>query len=209
MEVVGCVVNVVRGGFLGWDGGVELGGGDLFCGGLGEAELAGGEIVFGGAHGWAEGSAEDGASFVEVTGAGGGIEDGAGFVVAEGVFRFVYEELGVFVIWVEYAGVWVSGEVRGQACAGLACSGLDAVGFLRVGLFEGGEGFAEAFGVLLGDGEDADAALGAAGVAGEVLASAAVGVGYCGVYDLDEGLLHLDSVEGRTLRDAQLCDETA
>jgi len=52
-------------------------------------------------------------------------------------------------------------------------------------LFKGGEGFAEAEGVLLGDGEDADAALGAAGVADEVMASALVGVGHCGVYDLD------------------------
>ena len=62
----------LRGGFLGGDGGVELAGGDLFGGGVGEAELAGGEVVFcRGAHGWAEGSAEDGAGCVEVAGAGG------------------------------------------------------------------------------------------------------------------------------------------
>jgi hypothetical protein len=36
------------------------------------------------------------------------------------------------------------------------------------------------------DGEDADAALRAAGVADEVMASALVGVGYGCVYDLDE-----------------------
>ena len=56
-----------------------------------------------------------------------------------------------------------------------------------VGLVEGGEAFAEAGCVLVGDGEDADAALGAAGAADEVVATAAVGVGYGGVYDLDEG----------------------
>ena len=39
----------------------------------------------------------------------------------------------------------------------------------------------------MGDGEDADAALGAAGFADEVVAAAAVRVGYGGVYDLYEG----------------------
>jgi hypothetical protein len=42
----------------------------------------------------------------------------------------------------------------------------------------------------VGDGKDSDAALGAAGVADEVMASASVRVGYGGVYDLDEGLVH-------------------
>jgi hypothetical protein len=54
-------------------------------------------------------------------------------------------------------------------------------------LFECGETFAEAGCVLLGYREDADAALGAAGFADEVVAAALVGVGDCGVYDLDEG----------------------
>ena len=38
--------------------------------------------------------------------------------------------------------------------------------------------------------EDADAALRAAGFADEVMAAALVGVGYGGVYDLDQGLRH-------------------
>jgi hypothetical protein len=42
-------------------------------------------------------------------------------------------------------------------------------------------------GVFVGYGEDSDAALGAAGAADEMVATAAVGVGYGGVYDLDEG----------------------
>jgi len=42
----------------------------------------------------------------------------------------------------------------------------------------------------VGDGEDADAALGTAGVADEVCASALVGVGYGCVYDLDKGVWH-------------------
>jgi hypothetical protein len=42
---------------------------------------------------------------------------------------------------------------------------MDALGFGWVGLFEGGEAFSEACCVLVGDGEDSDAALGAAGFA--------------------------------------------
>ena len=45
------------------------------------------------------------------------------------------------------------------------------MGFLWVGLFEGGEAFAETRCVLVGDGEDADAALGAAGFADQVVAA--------------------------------------
>jgi hypothetical protein len=53
-------------------------------------------------------------------------------------------------------------------------------------LFECGEALAKARAVLMGDGEDSDAALGAAGFADEVVAAALVGVGNGGVYDLDE-----------------------
>jgi hypothetical protein len=52
-------------------------------------------------------------------------------------------------------------------------------------LLEGGEAFAEACAVFVGDGEDADAALRAAGMADEMMAAALVGVGYGCVYDLD------------------------
>ena len=54
-----------------------------------------------------------------------------------------------------------------------------------VGLFEYGEAFAQTRSVFVGDGEDTDAALGAAGMADEVMAAALVGVGYGCVYDLD------------------------
>ena len=109
VEVVGGVEGLVAGFFLGGDGGVELAGGNLFGGGVGEAELAGGEIDFavvaGGAHGWAEGAAEDGAGFVEVAGAVFEVEDGAGLVVGE-----LFEEDGGFVVFVEDAGGEVAGE---------------------------------------------------------------------------------------------------
>ena len=42
----------------------------------------------------------------------------------------------------------------------------------------------------MGDGEDSDAAVGAAGMADEVRAATVVGIGYGGVYDLDEGVGH-------------------
>jgi hypothetical protein len=49
---------------------------------------------------------------------------------------------------------------------------------------------------MLGDGEDFDAALGAAGVADEVLAAALAGVGYGGVYDGEKELRHGQIDEG-------------
>jgi hypothetical protein len=52
-------------------------------------------------------------------------------------------------------------------------------------LLEGGEAFAQACAILVGDGEDADAALRAAGMADEMMATALVGVGYGCIYDLD------------------------
>ncbi len=58
-----------------------------------------------GAHGWAEGAAEDGAVLVEVAGAVFEIEDGTGLVVGE-----LFEEDGCFVVFVEDAGGDVAGE---------------------------------------------------------------------------------------------------
>jgi hypothetical protein len=181
---VGGVEGLVAGFFLGWDGGVQFAGGDLFGGGVDEAELAGGEVdlavIAFAAHGWAEGAAEDGAMFVEIAGSSIEVEDGAGLVVGE-----LFEEDGGFVVLVENAGSDVAGEPWIETGEGGGYPGVDACGSLRVGLLEGVEAFAEAGGVLVCDGEDSDAALGAAGVADEVRASALVGVGYCGVYDLD------------------------
>jgi hypothetical protein len=73
---------------------------------------------------------------------------------------------------------------------------VDASCFGWVGLFQDAETFAEARCIFMGDGEDTDAALGAAGAADEMRAAAAVGVGYCGIDDLDEGLRHGNDVEG-------------
>ena len=105
VKVVGTVEGFVAGLFLRGDGGVEFAGGDFFGARVDETELAGGEIVFFGAHGWAEGAAEDGAMLVEVAGAGGEVEDGAGLVVGE-----LFEEDGGLVVFVEDACGAVSGE---------------------------------------------------------------------------------------------------
>jgi len=183
VKVVRGVEGPVAGFFLCRDTWVEFAGGDLFDGGVDEAELAGGEVVFFRAHGWAEGAAEDGAVLVEVAGAVFDVENRAGFVVGE-----FLEEDGGFVVFVEDAGGAVAGEPGVEAGQGLLDAVFDTLGFFWVGLFEDGEAFAQAGGVFVGDGKDADAALGAAGVADEVMAAALVGVGYCGVYDLDESL---------------------
>jgi hypothetical protein len=181
VEVVGGVEGFVGGGFEGGDGGVELAGGDLFGGGVDVAELAGGEVVFFGAHGWAEGAAEDGAGLVEVAGAGGEVEDGAGLVVGE-----LFEEDGGFVVFVEDAGGEVAGDPGVKAGEGVGYAGVEAGGFGGVGLLERAETFAEAVGVLLRDGEDADAALIAAGATDEMWAGAESGVYEGRVYDLNE-----------------------
>ena len=86
----------------------------------------------------------------------------------------------------EDAGCAVAGEPGVEAGEGGGDAGLDAGGAGGVGLGEGGEAVAEAGGVLLRDGEDADAALGAAGAADEVRAAAGGGGGEGGGYDLDE-----------------------
>jgi hypothetical protein len=83
----------------------------------------------------------------------------------------------------------------------LRYTGANAGGFLRVFGFKDIKAFAEACGVFVGDGEDTDAALKAAWVADEVRAAAAVGIGDCGVYDLDEGLPHCVRWKVRALRE--------
>lgn len=65
---------------------------------------------------------------------------------------------------------------------------MDAGGFSRVTLFEIGEAFAEAGCILVCDGKDTDAALGAAWMADEVWAGAAIRIGHSDVDDLDESL---------------------
>ena len=55
------------------------------------------------------------------------------------------------------------------------------------------EAFAETRGVFMSDREDANTALRAARLAGEMMAAATIGIGYGGIYDLDEGCQDLKS----------------
>ena len=185
VEVVGGVEGFVAGGFERGDGGVEFEGGRLFGGGVGVAEFAGGEVSVFSACGWAEGAAEDGAVVVEVAGAGGGVKDRAGLVV--GVFL---EESCGLLVFGEDASDELAGEPRIEAGEGGGDALLDTDCAGRVGLGEGGQALAEASGVLVGDGEDSDTALGAAGAADEVWAATQSGGGESGGDDLDQVVRH-------------------
>ncbi len=171
-----------EGGFegLGIGFGVEMdfAGGDLLGGGAAEAELANAEAPF---HPqWrAEDAASHGARGVEVAESGGGVESGTGLVIGE-----VFEESGTG--FVKQASAGISGEIGSDAREGLLGAPADGCGALRIGRVEGGEAFTQAGGVELGDGEYADAALGASGSAFEPSAGAAGSVGNGGVDDLDE-----------------------
>jgi hypothetical protein len=184
---VGGVEGFVGGGFEFRDVGVELAGDDLFGGCSGVTEFAGREIAFFRARGWAEGAAEDGACRVEVAGAGGEIEDRAGLVVGE-----LFEEVSGLLVFAEdaiggdVAGVASSRKPRVEAGEGSGDSFVDSLSAFGVGLGEEYEAFAEAGSVLLRDGEDANAALCAAGAADEVRAAAESGGEEGGVDDLDE-----------------------
>jgi len=197
------VEGLVTGGFKGGDGGVEFAGGDFGGSGVDVAEFAGGEVGFaivpGRLHGRAEGAADNGARFVEVTGSGGGVEYGAGLVVGEFLppqraktarWGPRFKEGGGLVIFGEDAGDAVAWKPGVEAGEGVGDAFVDAGGAGGVGLGEGGEAFAEAGCVLLRDGEDSDAALGAAGAAYEMRATASGGGGESGGYDLNEVVRH-------------------
>jgi len=157
---------------------VDFAGGDFFGCRSVETELADSETVFC-LQRRAEDAAGDGAGRVEVAESGSGIEDGAGFVVGE-----VLEVGGARVI--EKAGSRVAGKIRSEASDGLPGALADGGGAFGIGRIESGESVAQAGGVKLGDGEDADAALGAPGSAFEPGTGAMCGVGDGGIDDLNE-----------------------
>jgi hypothetical protein len=156
---------------------MDFGGGDFFHRGSNEAEFADAEAVFC-AERWAKDAAGHGAGGVEIAEPGGGIENGAMLVVGEVV------EVGA--VFIDEAGNCVSRKIGGKTGDGLLSAGSDSGGALWVGGAEGGEAFAQAGGVELGDREDADAALGASWSALEPGAGAVGRVGYGSIDDLDE-----------------------
>jgi hypothetical protein len=95
------------------------------------------------------------------------------------------------VVCGEDAGDGVAGEAGLEVGEGGGDSGVDAGGACGVGRGEEGETVAEAGCVLLRDGEDSVAALGAAGTADEMRAATGCGGGEGGGYDLDQVSGHL------------------
>ncbi len=100
---------------------------------------------------------------VEIAGAGGGVEDGARLVVGE-----LFEEDSLVVILGEDACDGIAWKPGVEAGEGSGYSLVDAFGADWIGLGEACEAFAETGCVFVGYGEDSDAALGAAGAAGEM-----------------------------------------
>jgi hypothetical protein len=184
VEIVRCIKGFVARGVLCGDGGVELAGGDLFSRSMDIAELACGEVAPGSAHRWAEGSADDGARFVEIAGSGRRIEDWAGFGVANGVF--IGEERSFFVVFVKDAGSGVAWEEGSDASERSSYAFADRCSSVRIGVCEGLESVPKTRSVLLGDWEDSVTALGTAWATDEVRAAAQGGRCEGGVYDLDE-----------------------
>ncbi len=185
----------VRGesGFEGVGVEVDFAGGDLFGCCSVEAEVANAEGFFG-AERRAEDAAGHGASRVEVAESGGRIEGGAGFVVGE-----VFKVNGT--IFVEKAGAGVAGKIGSEAVDGLAGAEAEGGGAFGIGGIEERKAFAEADGVELGDGEDADAALGASGSTQEPGAGAAGSVGDGGVDDLNELRIAEESAMGSRIEE--------
>ena len=189
----------VEGGFERGPASVEFGGEDFLLGGSGEVEFADADAVLR-PDGRAEDAAGDRAGGVEVAGSGGGVERGAGLVIGE--------VLVARVGFVEPAGGGVTGEVGGEALDGVGGSAADGGGAGRIFGFERGESGTEALGVELGDGEDSDAALGAAEAALEPGAGAVGGVGGGGVDDLDElAVLGFEGAHGAVRRGYRECEE--
>lgn len=180
-ESVGRVEGLIVCGNRFRQAGVEFACGDLFSVGLSVAELAVREVAVGHARGWAEGAAEDGAVQVQIAGSAGRVQDGTGLIVGE-----ILERAGGFVILCEDAASGIAGKAGGEAGDGVGYSVANALGANGIRLREKVEAGAQAACILMRDGENAMAALGAAGTAGQVRAAADGGGGEGCVDDLNE-----------------------
>ena len=110
------------------------------------------------------------------------VENGAGLVVGE-----LFEEDGGFIAFVKDARGAVAWEPGIEAGQGVRDAFVDARCFGWVCLVEGGQAFAEARCILVGNGEHTDATLGAAGSTDEVGSASMICVGNSGIYDLYKG----------------------
>lgn len=186
MKRVAGIVDRVAGALLGGDGGVQLAGGYLFCGGGDVAEFAGRQIAIRSSHRWSEGAADDGTVLIKVAGADCRIEDGTRLVFSDGAFRVIREEGGVFIVLAEYAGRGIAGEEGSELLKRIFHPRGDAGSALRIVVYEKMKTFTQTCSVLLRDGKDAMTALCAAGAAGEVTSAALDGGGQGIIDDLDE-----------------------
>jgi arginine/ornithine N-succinyltransferase beta subunit len=118
---------------------------------------------------------------VEVTGAVFEVEHRARLVVGE-----LFEEDGSLVVFVENAGVQITGKPWVKASDGFNDPFTNSRCTLGVGLCKSFETFAEPRCVFVSDREDADAALGTAGFTDEMMATARGGRGERCIYDLNE-----------------------
>lgn len=146
-------------------------GGDFFVGCAVKAEFTHAEALFR-ANRRTKGAASHRAMCVEVTGSGLRIERGTRFVIGE-----VFEPALCAWSLVEDAGLAIAGEVVGNSLEGFAGSLANPSRASRIGNVEFREALAQSGGVELVDGEDADAALRAAGATDEPMSGALCGVG--------------------------------
>ena len=155
-------------------------GGNFGIGGALKAEFTNAESVFR-ANRRTERAASHGAMRVEVAGSGFRIERRARLMVGE-VLKLALAA-GAFT---ENAGFAIAGKVVSNAVEGLACALPNVTGASGVGDAEFSQALAEPRYIELVDGEDADAALRAAGTTDEPGTSALGSLDESGVENLDE-----------------------
>ena len=109
---------------------------------------------------------------VQITGAVVEVERGAGLVVSE-----LFEENILFVVWGQYAGAAIAGKPRIEAGEGSGGALFYPCRARRISLCKQREPFAQPCAILMRNGEDADAALRAAGPADEVRTAALISIG--------------------------------
>lgn len=179
MQTVLRVEGLVAGLFLLRNRGVKLARGDFFRAGGNKAKLAGREIVLRRSHRRPEGATEDGPMLIEITGAMFKVKHRARLVVGK-----LLKQYGGLVILVEDAAMYVAGEPRIKTGKRISNTFANARCFFRISFAKSFESFAKARRIFLSDREDADATLGAARLADEVMAAAAHRVGERSVNNL-------------------------
>ena len=153
---------------------------NLLLGGAVITELADAEALLR-ANGWSKDAAGHGAGQIQVTEAGGGIESGTGLVVGE-VLKTGFR----LFRGVQQAGYRIAGKARGEALDRFPRPLANGLGSFRFAAGKLLKSLLQTGRVELMDGEDADAALCATGLADQPIATAAGGVGQRCIEDLHQ-----------------------